>query len=365
MNSKTLILVTSLLFGSTLGLAQSTAEPAGSRTVAQSDTLYTFTEDQLSILLKRVAEAASQREDRPTTINSSSEELRLVKLLLLLQSLGSGDAAAATGSVVAVAPPTRMGQPQPVQPLNLSTQRYDDVRLDRLERLLLLLAERSDRNYGAQPVSPQPVVVSPGRSSQDVQLLPMPLQQGNSAQTDSLIKLLHNELITLRAQQAQTLIQPLQAVQPIVSQPLQANPVEAPAPAVEAPAEPVEVQPEPQAVPAQTIVERDTVVADYFKRQVFFAVGQSKLLPEARLTLNEVYRIMEQNPQMKLTLTGYASTDGSQKRNQALSEQRSRVVLAYLTSCGISEDRLNVVSGGVDGQTDLPTLARRVDLEIR
>ena len=134
------------------------------------------------------------------------------------------------------------------------------------------------------------------------------------------------------------------------------------------PEQPVSVAvPEPPApVPQpQTVVRTDTVVVSHFKRQVFFAVGKSELLPEARLVLNEVYRILSTDAEMKLYLTGYSSPDGNAAQNERLSRLRSQAVLDYLTACGISADRLISVAGGIDRNTDLMSSARRVDIELK
>ena len=128
-----------------------------------------------------------------------------------------------------------------------------------------------------------------------------------------------------------------------------------------APAQPVA---SPATSTAPTTVEV-IKTASYFKRQVFFAVGQSTLLPEARLTLNEVYRVMSADADMKLYLTGYASPEGNALRNELLSRQRSQAVLDYLVACGISSDRFITAAGGVDRTTDLKGLARRVDIELK
>ena len=115
----------------------------------------------------------------------------------------------------------------------------------------------------------------------------------------------------------------------------------------------------------KTEVRTDTVVVSYFKRQVFFPVGKSDLLPEARLALNEVYRVLAGDPDMKLYLTGYASPEGNALVNERLSQRRSQAVLDYLIACGVSPDRLISIAGGVDRNTDLKSSARRVDIELK
>ena len=142
--------------------------------------------------------------------------------------------------------------------------------------------------------------------------------------------------------------------------------IQQPAPTViQQPAPTVIQQPLQPEVQTKTEVRTDTVVVSYFKRQVFFAVGKSDLLPEARLALNEVYRVLAGDPDMKLYLTGYASPEGNALVNERLSQRRSKAVLDYLIACGISPDRLISIAGGVDRNTDLKSSARRVDIELK
>ena len=135
---------------------------------------------------------------------------------------------------------------------------------------------------------------------------------------------------------------------------------------IQQPAPTVIQQPLQPEVQTKTEVRTDTtVVVSHFKRQVFFAVGKSDLLPEARLALNEVYRVLAGDPDMKLYLTGYASPEGNALVNERLSQRRSQAVLDYLIACGISPDRLISIAGGVDRNTDLKSSARRVDIELK
>ena len=218
-------------------------------------------------------------------------------------------------------------------------------RLDRLEQLMLLLLQRRDSDRDA--------IVLPARSKGQKQtIIRQPVVDNSSS--DSLLRELQQELVALRAAQK---AQPAQQPQVIIQQP---------APTViQQPAPTVIQQPQQPEVQTKTEVRTDTVVVSYFKRQVFFAVGKSDLLPEARLALNEVYRVLAGDPDMKLYLTGYASPEGNALVNERLSQRRSQAVLDYLTACGISSDRLISIAGGVDRNTDLKSSARRVDIELK
>lgn len=343
---KSLLLALSLFSVSSVALAQSAGQSA-SQPLTAADTLITLSEEDLMRAVRAVAEARiaseSQQQTKQTTYGLTAEDLRLVKLQMLLSALGLGGVApqqpmpyAPAGSVNYTYAPQAAPQVQP---------QVSNSRLDRLEQLMLLLLQRRDSDRDA--------IVLPARSKGQKQtIIRQPVVDNSSS--DSLLRELQQELAALRAAQQ---AQPAQQPQVIIQQP---------APTViQQPAPTVIQQPLQPEVQTKTEVRTDTVVVSYFKRQVFFAVGKSDLLPEARLALNEVYRVLAGDPDMKLYLTGYASPEGNALVNERLSQRRSQAVLDYLIACGISPDRLISIAGGVDRNTDLKSSARRVDIELK
>lgn len=344
---KSLLLALSLFSVSSVALAQSAGQSV-SQPLTAADTLITLSEEDLMRAVRAVAEARiaseSQQQTKRTTYGFTAEDLRLVKLQMLLSALGLGGVApvqqpmpyAPAGSVNYTYAPHTATQAQP---------QGSNSRLDRLEQLMLLLLQRRDSDRDA--------IVLPARSKGQKQtIIQQPVVDNSSS--DSLLRELQQELAALRAAQQ---AQPAQQPQVIIQQP---------APTViQQPAPTVIQQPLQPEVQTKTEVRTDTVVVSYFKRQVFFAVGKSDLLPEARLALNEVYRVLAGDPDMKLYLTGYASPEGNALVNERLSQRRSQAVLDYLTACGISSDRLISIAGGVDRNTDLKSSARRVDIELK
>lgn len=344
---KSLLLALSLFSVSSVALAQSAGQSV-SQPLTAADTLITLSEEDLMRAVRAVAEARiaseSQQQTKQTTYGLTAEDLRLVKLQMLLSALGLGGVApvqqpmpyAPAGSVNYTYAPQAAPQVQP---------QVSNSRLDRLEQLMLLLLQRRDSDRDA--------IVLPARSKGQKQtIIQQPVVDNSSS--DSLLRELQQELVALRATQQ---AQPAQQPQVIIQQP---------APTViQQPAPTVIQQPLQPEVQTKTEVRTDTVVVSYFKRQVFFAVGKSDLLPEARLALNEVYRVLAGDPDMKLYLTGYASPEGNALVNERLSQRRSQAVLDYLTACGISSDRLISIAGGVDRNTDLKSSARRVDIELK
>lgn len=344
---KSLLLALSLFSVSSVALAQSAGQSV-SQPLTAADTLITLSEEDLMRAVRAVAEARiaseSQQQTKQTAYGLTAEDLRLVKLQMLLSALGLGGVApvqqpmpyAPAGSVNYTYAPHTATQAQP---------QGSNSRLDRLEQLMLLLLQRRDSDRDA--------IVLPARSKGQKQtIIQQPVVDNSSS--DSLLRELQQELAALRAAQQ---AQPAQQPQVIIQQP---------APTViQQPAPTVIQQPLQPEVQTKTEVRTDTVVVSYFKRQVFFAVGKSDLLPEARLALNEVYRVLAGDPDMKLYLTGYASPEGNALVNERLSQRRSQAVLDYLIACGISPDRLISIAGGVDRNTDLKSSARRVDIELK
>ncbi len=353
LKTKSLLLALTLLGAAGTELRAQSTDSVAQLQVSRVDSVITLTEDELVAGLRAIAEAWQARQQQ--VVPQQTELARVLKLQLLLNSLGLSAAQRPVQPVVAGAAPTqrvyypdvygyarRYQQPQ---------QQYQDLtsgaRIDRLERLLeLSLLQR--------------------QAEQKVTTLPA--AQGRAARqtNDSLLYLLRQELGALRQEREALRQQPSQVQQQPQQQPTTTQIV---MPAVPLqPAQPVQqpVMPLQPLQPAQPTSElSDALLVTYFKRQVFFAVGRSELLPEARLTLNEVYRFLSQDSQLRLFLTGFASPEGNAKRNASLAEQRSRAVFDYLVSCGVSRDRLVAVAGGVDRNTDLYGVARRVDIELK
>ncbi len=353
LKTKSLLLALTLLGAAGTELRAQSTDSVAQLQVSRVDSVITLTEDELVAGLRAIAEAWQARQQQ--AVPQQTELARVLKLQLLLNSLGLSAAQRPVQPVVAGAAPAqrvyypdvygyarRYQQPQ---------QQYQDLtsgaRIDRLERLLeLSLLQR--------------------QAEQKVTTLPAAQARAARQTNDSLLYVLRQELGALRQEREALRQQPSQVQQQPQQQPTTTQIV---MPAVPLqPAQPVQqpVMPLQPLQPAQPTGElSDALLVTYFKRQVFFAVGRSELLPEARLTLNEVYRFLSEDSQLRLFLTGFASPEGSAKRNASLAEQRSRAVFDYLVSCGVSRDRLVAVAGGVDRNTDLYGVARRVDIELK
>lgn len=353
LKTKSLLLALTLLGAAGTELRAQSTDSVAQLQVSRVDSVITLTEDELVAGLRAIAEAWQARQQQ--VVPQQTELARVLKLQLLLNNLGLSAAQRPVQPIVAgTAPAQRVYYPDRygyARSYQQPQQQYQDLasgaRLERLERLLeLSLLQR--------------------QAEQKVTTLPAAQARAARQTNDSLLYLLHQELGALRQEREALRQQPSQMQQQPQQQPTTTQIV---MPAVPLqPAQPVQqpVMPLQPLQPAQPTSElSDALLVTYFKRQVFFAVGRSELLPEARLTLNEVYRFLSEDSQLRLFLTGFASPEGNAKRNASLAEQRSRAVFDYLVSCGVSRDRLVAVAGGVDRNTDLYGVARRVDIELK
>ena len=82
------------------------------------------------------------------------------------------------------------------------------------------------------------------------------------------------------------------------------------------------------------------------KDRVFFATNKSVLTTASRDTLRKQAAYMRKNSDLTFAIEGHADERGTREYNLALGERRANAVREYLTSMGIAEDRVNIVSYG-------------------
>jgi len=71
-----------------------------------------------------------------------------------------------------------------------------------------------------------------------------------------------------------------------------------------------------------------------------FDTGKSTLKPESMGVINEIYDLMDNNPDLKFSVEGHTDNVGDDASNLVLSTDRARTVMETLVRMGISEDRL-------------------------
>jgi len=73
---------------------------------------------------------------------------------------------------------------------------------------------------------------------------------------------------------------------------------------------------------------------------VLFDTGKADLRPEARERLAKVAGILIAYPDIKVEIDGYTDSTGTAELNQRLSEERAEAVRSYMSSQGVSADKL-------------------------
>ena len=71
-----------------------------------------------------------------------------------------------------------------------------------------------------------------------------------------------------------------------------------------------------------------------------FDSGKSTLRPESMGVLNEIYNMLDEHPEVKISIEGHTDNVGDNDMNQVLSEERAGAVRKQLIAMGIKEDRL-------------------------
>lgn len=73
---------------------------------------------------------------------------------------------------------------------------------------------------------------------------------------------------------------------------------------------------------------------------IYFETGKAVLRPESYEALNQVLRFLENNPSLKLEISGHTDNTGSDRINQKLSKDRAAAVVLYLVQKGIDHEKL-------------------------
>jgi len=82
---------------------------------------------------------------------------------------------------------------------------------------------------------------------------------------------------------------------------------------------------------------------------LFFIIGKAEIRPEEAFKLGRICQILKDNPDAKISITGYAdSGTGNGQINQELSEQRAAQVRDMLVNAGIAKSRISIDAAGTD-----------------
>lgn len=103
---------------------------------------------------------------------------------------------------------------------------------------------------------------------------------------------------------------------------------------------------------------------------VFFDFAKADLKPESYYELDQIIKILNDNPQYKLEISGHTDNIGTDEFNMSLSQNRAAAVVNYLISKGINKNRLIAKGYGktqpvADNSTEIGRQKnRRVEFKI-
>ena len=93
---------------------------------------------------------------------------------------------------------------------------------------------------------------------------------------------------------------------------------------------------------------------------IYFGFNRITIRPSEVSKLKNILCILKENPEMKVTVTGWCDTRGSVAVNRRISRQRAQALKSWLVKRGIAASRISVVGKGSDGSRTAPK-ARRVE----
>ena len=93
---------------------------------------------------------------------------------------------------------------------------------------------------------------------------------------------------------------------------------------------------------------------------IYFTFNSIDIQQNEETKLNDILKTLKENPNMKVTVTGWCDTRGSVAVNKRISRQRAETVKIWLVKNGIEASRITAIGNGSDDTQDADK-ARRVE----
>ena len=112
-------------------------------------------------------------------------------------------------------------------------------------------------------------------------------------------------------------------------------------------------------IKTKTVIVKDTVFLQEIENieskfnAVQFKVGKADLPEDAKYALYDLAKVMEKQPEIKISIEGHTSKEGNLNFNQKLSEKRAKAVVDFLVSRGVSVSRLSFEGKGSSEPIDI------------
>ena len=100
------------------------------------------------------------------------------------------------------------------------------------------------------------------------------------------------------------------------------------------------------------------------KKVVYFATWSADMDDAAQGVIDEAATAAQGHKNDKVTVSGFASTIGSKRANQLLSELRAQVVVDRLVEKGVNASHIRVLVRGASHFVSTPLESRRVEVVI-
>ena len=103
---------------------------------------------------------------------------------------------------------------------------------------------------------------------------------------------------------------------------------------------------------------------------LIFEVGRAVINPKSYTSLDETVAMMKENTKVVIQLEGHTDNIGNAEKNMELSRDRVEAVKKYLTSKGVSKDRVKTKAFGgtqplsTEGTEQAKALNRRVEMRV-
>ena len=91
-----------------------------------------------------------------------------------------------------------------------------------------------------------------------------------------------------------------------------------------------------------------SIMAPVLIDNIFYDFDQATLRPESMTSLDELVKLLNENPNVTIELSAHCDYKGSAAYNKQLSQRRAESVVKYLIEKGIAHDRLTPVGYGKD-----------------
>jgi len=83
-----------------------------------------------------------------------------------------------------------------------------------------------------------------------------------------------------------------------------------------------------------------------------FDVNKATIKPESMGVINDIYKLLNDNPDLNFSVEGHTDSDGDEKTNLKLSEDRAKAVVNQLIEMGIAASRLKSIGWGESKPAD-------------